>query len=349
MRAHSQSGVRLRSRDHQRSKGEGQKERHCQVSFADELAPSQPTDPEMPSGKEGCKGGDSDLGELPELKPAVTSFLQGSPEILDDEGKKTPPEPAVLDFAEWVPWKAERCDTPSWWMELSTVPGEDNTGKLARQVRASFGLPRQQQEQDAGRATLQAPLAPPCLCQQRFMPPADSIFASQDIREVPRKKVVVYARALQYWVEQNDPPTGGELRLLANSALELREEVKWYLTFTDEEVFQGVTIPKAEGEKSSTTSSPNNVPKIPPVLELQPKERTLKFVGWDKVLHPSRLVITAREIPQPTRTSRLRVRSCPLSWMAPVRSLIHLPKAPSLPEPSPPARAWALVKPPTPP
>ena len=40
MRAHSQSGVRLRSQDHWRSKGEGQKKRHCQVSFADELAPS---------------------------------------------------------------------------------------------------------------------------------------------------------------------------------------------------------------------------------------------------------------------------------------------------------------------
>ena len=32
-----------------------------------------------------------------------------------------------------------------------------------------------------------------------------------------------------------------------------------------------------------------------------------------------------------------------------MRSPIHLPKAPSLPEPSPLARALALVKPPTPP
>ena len=120
-----------------------------------------------------------------------------------------PLEPAVLDFAEWVHWKVERCNTPSWWMELSTVPGEDNTRKLARQVRASFRLPWQLQELDAERAILQAPPAPPCLHWQRFMPPADSIFASQDIREVPREKVVAYARALQYWAEQNDPPTGG--------------------------------------------------------------------------------------------------------------------------------------------
>ena len=89
MRECSQSGVRSRSRDGWRSKGEGRKKRCHQVSFADKPAPSQSADPEMPSGKAGSKGGDSDLGELPELKPAVASFLQGSPETLDDEGKRT--------------------------------------------------------------------------------------------------------------------------------------------------------------------------------------------------------------------------------------------------------------------
>ena len=192
-----QLGVRSTSQDCQRSKEEGQKKIHCQVSFADKPAPSRSTNPDMPSGREGSEGRDFDLGELPELKPAVASFLWGSPETSDDEGKKTPPEPTVLHFAEWVPWKAERCNIPSWWMELSTVPGEDNTRKLARQLRASFGLPWWLQELDAGRATLQAPPAPPCLCQQSFMPLPDSIFASWDIREVPREKVVAYARALQ--------------------------------------------------------------------------------------------------------------------------------------------------------
>ena len=163
MRACSQSGVISRSQDCQRSKGEVQKKRCHQVSFVDEPAPSQSANPEMLSGKEESEGGDSDLGEPPELKPAVASFLWGSPETSDDEGEEMPPEPTVLDFAEWVHWKAERCNTPSWWMELSTVPGEDNTRKLARQVRASFELPQQLQELDAERATLQAPPALPCL------------------------------------------------------------------------------------------------------------------------------------------------------------------------------------------
>ena len=67
------------------------------------------------------------------------------------------------------------------------------------------------------------PPAPPCLHWQRFMPLADSIFACRDIREVPREKVVAYTRALQYWAEQNDLPTGGKPHLLAKSLLELRE------------------------------------------------------------------------------------------------------------------------------
>ena len=198
MRACSQLRRRLRSWDHWRSKGEGQKKRCCQVSFVDELATSQSADPEMLSGEEGFEGRDSDLGEVLELMPAVASFMWGSPETSDEEGKEMPPEPPVLDFAEWVHWKVERCNTPSWWMELSTVPGEDNTRKLTRQARASFRLPWQLEELDAEGGTLQAPPAPPCLHWQRFMPQADSIFASQDIREVPREKVVAYARVLQY-------------------------------------------------------------------------------------------------------------------------------------------------------
>ena len=94
---------------------------------------------------------------------------------------------------------------------------------------------------------------------------------------------------------------------------------------------------------------PTDAPKMPSVLELQSKKRTPKFMGWDKVLHPSRPVITVGETPQPTWTSRLRGRSCQLSWMIPVKSPICLPKASSPAEPSPLARALMLVRPSTPP
>ena len=140
-----------------------------------------------------------------------------------------PPEPTIRDFSLWVPWKAERCETPEWWEELSAVLGKRDTRKLAREVRASFGLPWWLQELGSKEATLQAPPAPPCLHRKRFMPPVTSIFACRDIREVPREKMVAYARVLQHWVEWNNLPTGGESHLLARSILELRKEVEWYL------------------------------------------------------------------------------------------------------------------------
>ena len=68
----------------------------------------------------------------------VASFLQGLLETSDEEGKKMPPEPTILDFNLWVPWKAERCETPDWWRELSAVLGKEDARKLAREVRASF-------------------------------------------------------------------------------------------------------------------------------------------------------------------------------------------------------------------
>ena len=170
-------------------------------------------------------------------------------------------------------------------MKLLTVPGEDDTRKLARQVRASFGLPWQLEELEEG-GTLQVPPALPCLCWQRFMPQANWIFASQDIWEIPREKVVAYTRALQYWVEQNDLPTGGKPGLLAESLLELRKEVRWYLTFTNKEVFQGVTLPEAE-----------DIPQSTPQSKPEPKERTPKFVGWDKVLHPPWPMVAAGRFP----------------------------------------------------
>ena len=137
---------------------EGQKKRQCQVQFADDPAHSQSANPETPPDEEGSKGGGSDLEELPELRPMEASFLWGSQETLDKEGKKTPLEPDIMDFGMWVPWKAERCETPDWWEELLAILQKMDMKKVAREVRASFTLPQQLQDLDTREATLQAPL-----------------------------------------------------------------------------------------------------------------------------------------------------------------------------------------------
>ena len=234
---HSQSRARSKSRDWQWQSREGQKRRCCQVWFEDQPAPSHLADPKTEHGEQGSNGDGSDLGKLPELKLMVATFLRGLLETSKDQGEETPLEPTVLEFSWWVPWKADRCETPEWWTELSTVPGREDCRRLAREVWASFGLPWWMQELGAREATLQAPPALPYLCRQKFMLPAEFIYACRDIREIPREKVVAYARALQHWAEQNNLPAGGGPQLLAKSVLELRKEVKWYLSFTDEEVF----------------------------------------------------------------------------------------------------------------
>ena len=139
------------------------------------------------------------------------------------------------------------------------------------------------QELGMREANLQAPPTPPCLCWQRFMPPAQSIYACRDIGEIPQEKVVAYARALQHWVEEINLPVGGGPRLLAEGMKELREAVKWYLSFSDEEVFWGVVLPEKEEDQSLKTLSAD----APYVPESTMQRKSPKFLGREKVLHPS--------------------------------------------------------------
>ena len=161
-RGHSQLEVRPKSQDCQRSEGM-QEERCHQPSFASKPIPGRSTNPHMPPGEMESEDRASDLGEPPELKVEVASFLEGSSEMLDGKSEEMPPELAVSKFADWVRWKVGKCDTPGWWVELSTVLGEDNTRRLAQEVRASFQLPRQMHELEPKKAPFQASLALPCL------------------------------------------------------------------------------------------------------------------------------------------------------------------------------------------
>ena len=108
---------------------------------------------------------------------------------------------------------------------------------------------------------------------------------------------MAYARALQHWAEQNNLPARGEPRLLARSVLELREEVRWYLSFTDEEVFWGMALPEEEEEESLQTPGPTNFPEAPCMPEPVLERRALKFAGWEKVLHPARPVVGHQRYP----------------------------------------------------
>ena len=136
------------------------------------------------------------------------------------------------------------------------------------------------------------------------MLPAQSIDACRDIREIPQEKVVAYARALQHWAEEINLPAGGGPCLLVKGMKELREEVKWYLSYSDE-VFWGVALPKKEEEQSPKTL-PADVPKAPSAPESAMERRSPNFLGWEKVLHLSQPVVAAGEVPQPSKALRPR-------------------------------------------
>ena len=126
-----------------------------------------------------------------------------------------------------------------------------------------------------------------------------------------REKMVAYAQALQYWAEKTDPPTGGKPCLLAESVKELHEEMRCYLSFSDEEVFEGMTpleeMSASPGEKAEPHSMATT-PAIAPEVETTPKtageltaeRRSPKFPSWEKVLHPSQPVVAVGQISSPS-------------------------------------------------
>ena len=206
-------------------------------------------------------------------------------------------------------------------------------------------------ELDPKEAPFHVPPAPPSLHQQRFMPPVISAFACQDIWEIPREKTVAYAQALQCIVEENNLPKRDQPCLLVESIVELRREVGFYLSFTDEEVFWGVELPQEERSSLSVPTAPTadapgniNTPEMPPISEAAPK-----YARWNTVIHPSQPVVAAGETPQPTAMPRAKRRTLQLSRTISISPPPKPPKAPLPPRSPLLARTLALVRPPTPP
>ena len=87
------------------------------------------------------------------------------------------------------------------------------------------------------------------------------------------------------------------------SIIELRREIKFYLSFMDEEVFRGVDLPKEEegGPMAPATTNVTpvadipgaiNVPEAQLILNPMLVKKTPKYAGCEKILHPSQLVFS---------------------------------------------------------
>ena len=274
---------------------------------------------------------DLNLEEPLELGPEV---LQGSAKSSEEENVKVPsPKPPIEELQKWVTWKAWAYETPSWWQELTVVPEVDDYKKLAHEVWASFQLPKRASEQCHVENDHQAPPAQLCLCWKNFLLLPDSIFTCWEIQEIQHEKMVAYTKALQFLVEKVNLPTGGKPFLLVGSIIELWEEMKCYLSFSDEDVFKGVTLPDKTPiilPEEVTPQSAQPTPASTPVKEatmdttMEPaalKRPLNKLPGWEKVLQPSRHVVTAGQIPPLLRCPKQRPHSQSL-----LEGLVQIPQ-----------------------
>ena len=101
------------------------------------------------------------------------------------------------------------------------------------------------------------------------------------------------------------------------SVKELQEELRYYLSFSDKEVFKGVfppeetsTIPTEEANPQSTGTTPVSNPEeeatVGVTREPTTERRSPIFRGWEKVLHLSQPMVAAGQIPHLSRFPRLR-------------------------------------------
>ena len=176
-----------------------------------------------------------------------------------------------------------------------------------------MGLIQPSQKGQGDEILLPCPPALPCLLQNHFQQPPNTIFACRDIQEIQREKTIAYTHALQYWVEKSNPPAGGQPHQLAGSVKELREEIRFYLSFTDQEVFEGVTPPEGmptglteesqlPNETARTVTTPKESTTKETPQELTKERKCPKFPRWEKVLHPSQPVAVVGQPPHPSRS-----------------------------------------------
>ena len=125
--------------------------------------------------------------------------------------------------------------------------------------------------------------------------------------------MVAYAQALQFWAEKANLPTGGKPHILAGSIVGLLEEMKCYASFSDEDVFSGIdlleeppVIPPKEAMPEGTLPTLANLPVKKATMDVAmestaEKKSPNQLPGWEKVLHPSRPIVAARQIPPLSR------------------------------------------------
>ena len=110
--------------------------------------------------------------------------------------------------------------------------------EFVRQVQALFQLPKASSHAQGVANDYLVPLAPQSLDCDWFLPVSNMRFGGHDYCMRQPQKTLVYAKALQYWVEKAQPPLPGKPHQMAESVLELWLSMEPLTTFTNAEVLE---------------------------------------------------------------------------------------------------------------
>ena len=179
------------------------------------------------------------MGHPSKLNPLVQEFLYGTGSV--DDGKDESdwsmmPEPSFDNPHEWVRWCACQVETPAWWPELQNVPTQRDTIGFAKQVQASFHLPKAKCLTRGKENDYTPPPMPHCIKWDTFLPFDNGNFANQDYRMKQPQKMLAYAKALQFWAKKAQLPWASQPHQLAACVKESKESMELLTSFTNEEV-----------------------------------------------------------------------------------------------------------------
>ena len=203
---------------------------------------------------------ESDLAPLSTLEPELEHFLEALTPMWGARDRwGSLPEPSINNCEVWLEWQAHQVNMPDWWRELVTIPNAGDLKKLVCKICASFEVPqiRCKALKDPGRLSFTP--APKCIQRKMFLPVANSHLPCQEYQLKQPWRTLAYAQALQYWAEKANQLVPNEPWYLVMCVHELRWLMNPYMTFTNCDIFQGLTHEIPEETEVEGAMQPNPI------------------------------------------------------------------------------------------
>ena len=167
------------------------------------------------------------------------------------------PEPSINNCKVWLEWWASQADMPDWWGELVTIPNVGDPERLAHKICTCFKISWVRCKALGDSEDYTMPPPPKCIQRKMFLFVPYPHLQCQNCHLKQPLRTLAHTQALQYWAEKANPPGPNEPHNLAMCVQELRWKMKSYMTFSDCNVFKGLTNKISEmGVEEAVQPSP---------------------------------------------------------------------------------------------